>query len=109
MRKILSVIALVAMMMVPVFAETPKQTQTNEYYYVVTFKCSQSHLTLDLSTHLKDAMNKLEFEIPVDKDFYDRVRVGDKITDSFRMGSLIMKGSFGKWNVKVVGKKAVRK
>ena len=72
--------------------------------YVVTFNISQSHFTLDLSQHLKDAMNDISIQIPVDKEYYDSVNVGDVIDDSFRMGSFIFKGSFGNWNITVEDK-----
>lgn len=72
--------------------------------YVVTFNISQSHYTLDLSQHLKDAMNDISIQIPVDKEYYDAVKVGDTIDDSFRMGSLIFKGSFGSWDITVEDK-----
>lgn len=44
---------------------------------------------------------RIMMQVPVDKEYYDSVEVGDKIDDSFRMGSLIMKGSFGSWKVTV--------
>jgi hypothetical protein len=72
--------------------------------YVVTFNISQSHFTLDLSQHLKDAMNDISIQVPVDKEYYDSVRVGDTIDDSFRMGSFIFKGSFGNWKITVEDK-----
>lgn len=72
--------------------------------YVVTFNIRQSHFTLDLGQHLKDAMNDISIQIPVDKEYYDSVRVGDVIDDSFRMGSFLFKGSFGNWNVSVEDK-----
>ena len=72
--------------------------------YVITFNIKQSHFTLDLGEHLKDAMNDISIEIPVDKEYYDSVEVGDIIDDSFRMGSFIWKGSFGNWKVTVESK-----
>lgn len=72
--------------------------------YIVTFNIKQSHFTLDISQHLKDEFNDISIQIPVDKEFYDSVEVGDTIADNFRMGSLIFKGSFGNWNVTVEGK-----
>ena len=72
--------------------------------YVITFNIKQSHFTLDLGEHLKDAMNDITIEIPVDKEYYDSVEVGDVIDDSFRMGSFIWKGSFGNWKVTVESK-----
>ena len=72
--------------------------------YVITFNIKQTHFTLDIGEHLKDAMNDISIEIPVDKDYYDSVEVGDVIDDSFRMGSFIWKGSFGNWKVTVESK-----
>ena len=69
--------------------------------YVVTFCIKQSHFTLDIGEHLKDSMNEITLEVPVDKEYYDNVTVGSVINDDFRMGSLIMHGSFGNWKVTV--------
>lgn len=78
-------------------------------YYILTLEISQSHFSLDLTEHLKDAVNKLTIEIPVDKDYYDSVQIGKEIADNFRIGSLVFKGSIGKWKVKVINKKVVNK
>ena len=72
--------------------------------YVVTFEIKQTHYTLDLEQHIKDEMNAITIQIPVDKEYYDSVSVGTIIDDSFRMGSMVMKGSFGKWKVTVKDK-----
>ena len=72
--------------------------------YVITFNIKQTHFTLDIGEHLKDSMNDISIEIPVDKEYYDNVEVGDVINDSFRMGSFIWKGSFGNWKVTVESK-----
>ena len=72
--------------------------------YVITFNIKQSHFTLDLSEHMKDTMNDISIQIPVDKEYYDSVEVGDTIADDFRMGSLVMKGSFGSWDITVEDK-----
>lgn len=72
--------------------------------YVITFNIKQTHFTLDIGEHLKDAMNDISIEIPVDKEYYDSVEVGDTIDDSFQVGSFIWKGSFGNWKVTVESK-----
>ena len=72
--------------------------------YVITFNIKQTHFTLDIGEHLKDSMNDISIEIPVDKEYYDSVEVGDVIDDSFRIGSFIWKGSFGNWKVTVESK-----
>lgn len=94
--------------------ETQKETLKNEIVdikegngtakYVITFEIKQSHFSLDLGKHLKDAMNAIEIEIPVDKEYFDNVEVGDTINNDFRVGSLVMKGSFGSWDVTVNSK-----
>lgn len=75
--------------------------------YVVTFRIKQSHFTLDIGEHIKDSMNEITIDVPVDKEYYDAVSVGDTINDDFRVGSLIMHGSFGNWKV-TVDKKGVQ-
>lgn len=72
--------------------------------YIVTFNIKQSHFTLDIGQYIKDEMNDISIQIPVDKEYYDSVEVGDTIADDFRMGSLIMYGSFGNWNITVEDK-----
>ena len=72
--------------------------------YVITFNIKQEHYSLDISQHLKDSMNDVSISIPVDKEYYDSVEVGDIIDDSFRVGSAIFKGSFGSWNISVENK-----
>ena len=72
--------------------------------YVITFNIKQSHFSLDLGEHLKDTMNDISIEIPVDKEYYDSVEIGDTIDNSFRVGSFIWKGSFGNWKVTVESK-----
>ena len=72
--------------------------------YVITFNIKQTHFTLDIGEHLKDSMNDISIEVPVDKEYYDSVEVGDVIDDSFRMGSFIWKGSFENWKVTVESK-----
>ena len=37
--------------------------------YVITFNIKQTHFTLDIGEHLKDAMNDISIEIPVDKEY----------------------------------------
>ena len=49
-------------------------------------------------------MNASEFEIPVAKQYYDNVGVGTKLSDEFKMGSLIMTGSWGNLVIEVINK-----
>lgn len=73
--------------------------------YILRVKLKQSHFSLDVGDHIKDAMNAIEFDIPVDKEFYDHCSEGTELVDEFRMGSFIMNGKFGDWKMKVVSKR----
>jgi hypothetical protein len=73
--------------------------------YILKIQFSQSRFSLDISDHIKDSMNSGEFELPVDRDFYNSVNVGDKMVDNFRMGSFILRGSFSSWNFKIINKR----
>ncbi len=72
--------------------------------YILKIHLKQSHFSLSIAKHVKDAMNAIDFELPVDKDFYNSVTEGTKIQDRFRWGSLILSGSLGDWNMTVKGK-----
>lgn len=72
--------------------------------YILKLHLKQSHFSLSITKHIKDAANAIDFELPVDKDFYDSVKVGTNIVDEFRTGSFILSGSFGDWEMTVKGK-----
>lgn len=84
-----------------------KEGENGIAMYVITFRIKQSHFTLDIGEHIKDAMNEITFDVPVDKEYYDSLSAGDVINNDFRVGSLIMHGSFGNWKV-TVDQKEVR-
>lgn len=77
--------------------------------YILELEISQSHFTLNPKEHLKDSMNKITIPIQVSKEYYDSIKEGDTLSDEFRVGSFIFKGSIGNWNIKVVKKQAVTK
>lgn len=72
--------------------------------YVVTLKIKQTHLSLDVGKHLKDSMNSVEIALPVDKQFYDDINIGDTLNNEFRLGSLLTSGSVGSWDITVSSK-----
>lgn len=83
---------------------TEKKEENGTAKYVLTLEIKQSHISLDISEYLKDSMNAMEIQIPVDKEYYDSVEVGQNIMDEFRMGSFIFKGTFGNFKVTVTDK-----
>ncbi|MCU0470264.1 MAG: hypothetical protein MUF58_16860 [Arcicella sp.] len=72
--------------------------------YILKIRLKQSHFSLSIKKHIKDAVNAIDFEIPVDKEFYDSVSKGTEIIDDFRFGSLVLSGSFGDWEMTVKDK-----
>jgi len=78
--------------------------QGREPQYIVKFNLRQSHFSLDLVKRAKDAINAIEFELPVNKEFYNSIEIGTQVIDKFRVGSLILYGSIGNWHMSVINK-----
>ena len=76
-----------------------------EIKYIVKFKVKQSTFTLDIGEHIKNGMNAIELELPVNKSFYDKVSIGTEISNSFKMGSLLCNGDFSNLHMTVTGKR----
>ena len=74
-----------------------------ELRYIVKFKIKQGTFTLDPFEHIKNNMNAIEIEVPVAKDYYNNLKIGQDLTDSFKWGSLVMDGDFSNLHMKVVG------
>lgn len=72
--------------------------------YILKLKLKQASFSLSVKKHIRNAMNAIEFELPVDKDFYDSVSEGTEIVDKFRFGSLVLYGTLGDWEMTVRGK-----
>lgn len=72
--------------------------------YILKLRLRQSHFSLSIKKHIKDAVNSVDFEMPVDKEFFDSVRNGTEIIDNFRFGSFVLSGSFGDWELTVKDK-----
>ena len=73
--------------------------------YIVVIEIKQEHHALDFKNNIKDEMNAITIDIPVDKEYYDKVSVGTVIDDSFRTGSMVVSGSFGRWKITIKDKK----
>ena len=72
--------------------------------YVLKLRLKQANFSLSIKKHIKNAVNAIDFELPVDKEFYDSVSEGTEIIDKFRFGSFVLGGSFGDWEMTVKGK-----
>lgn len=83
--------------------------QKDDIIYVIELEISQSHFSLDLGEHLKDSMNEITIPIQVSEEYYYSVEEGDTLSDEFRVGSLLFKGSIGSWDIKVAQKQIVNR
>ena len=79
-------------------------SSTKPLKYILKIRLKQASFTLNVKKHIQNAVNSVDFEIPVDKEFYDSVSKGTEIIDDFRFGSLILSGSFGDWEMTVKDK-----
>ena len=78
--------------------------------YIVKIKIHQTTYTLSLTEHIKNKFNDVEFEIPVDKAYYDNCSIGQSVTDpGLKIGSLLRDGDFSKLKVKITGKRAEKR
>jgi hypothetical protein len=73
--------------------------------YIVKFKIKQGTFTLDIFEHIKNEMNSIEIEVPVCREYYNRLSIGQDMTDAFKWGSLVMDGDFSTLHMRVVGKR----
>jgi len=80
----------------------------SEPKYIVKFKIKQGTFTLDIFEHVKNSVNSIEIELPVNRDFYNRLSIGQDLTDSFKWGSLIFDGDFSTLHMRVIGKRIER-
>lgn len=72
--------------------------------YLVELDFRNSSFSLSIGKHIRNAMNAFQMEIPVDKDFYDKVKPGQEIASNFKTASFFMKGSISSMKVTVVRK-----
>ena len=101
-KKSIAVFISLIVLLTGILLASPKKTE-----YIIVIEIKQTHFTLGLLEHVKDKMNKITIEIPTTKEYYNKIRIGDKLNDKFRTGSLIVRGSFGKWKITIVDKKII--
>ena len=78
--------------------------------YIVKIKIHQTTYTLSLTEHIKNKFNDVEFEIPVDKAYYDNCSIGQSVTDpGLKIGSLLRDGDFSKLKIKITGKRTEKR
>ena len=73
--------------------------------FILKLKIKQRSYSLNPWTHAKNAMNAMEFEIPVNEEYYNHHNVGDELASDFRVGSAIMHGAMGELVIRVSEKR----
>ena len=73
--------------------------------YIVKFEIKKGTFTLDPWEHVKNSMNAIEVEIPVDREFYNALKIDQDLTDAFKWGSLVMDGDFSNLHMRVKSKR----
>ena len=76
-----------------------------EPQYIIKIKIKQGTFTLDPFEHIKNKANAIEMEIPVSRDFYNKVSIGTDLTDKFKAGSFWIDGDLSWLHLKVIEKK----
>lgn len=69
--------------------------KTDKVRYVFKLHVQAEHSNFNLEDDAKDVLNAYDFEIPVDKSFFESCHEGDKLVQNNRQGSLLLHGSFG--------------
>lgn len=68
----------------------------------VQMELSQSRFSLDLTQHVKDAFNTVEFNWDLPGNIYDTSNEGQDFSrDGFRAGSFLLRGSYSDWSLKL--------
>lgn len=87
-----------------VVEETTASTNETRTVYMVQIDIRNSSFSLDIGKHIRNAMNAVQMDIPVDKEFYDAVTEGQELKSEFKTASFVMKGSISSVKIKCVKK-----
>ena len=78
--------------------------------YIVKIKIHQTTYTLDIEEHIKNHLNDVEFEIPVDKGYYDNCHIGQDVTNAgLKLGSFLRDGDFSKLKIRITNKRTMKR
>lgn len=81
--------------------ETPK--------YLITLKIIQPSIALNIREHVKNSLNSFEITIETTREFYNRVKIGDKLNKKFKSESFWINGNVEHLVIKIKDKKVVSK
>lgn len=73
--------------------------------YLVKFKIKQGTFSLSIGEHIKNEANAIEMEMPVSREFYNQLSIGDDLLDNFKAGSFWIDGDLSWLHMKVISKR----
>ena len=76
--------------------------------YVLTIQVKEMTYSIGLGDHPVDELNAVDIDIPVDKEYYDSLEVGDIIDTKFYMGNVVLKNITGRYSILVIEKREVK-
>jgi hypothetical protein len=71
---------------------------------LVTLEIYQSTFTLNIGEHIKNKVNKIKIQLPVDPIFYNDIKIGDDVFDKMKWGSFLFDGDISSLHAKVIEK-----
>lgn len=86
------------------FSEKQIYNNNKTPIYILTLEVKQTTYTLDLDEHVKNHLNTIELQFPTSKEFYNKVKINDYISDDVKYGSLMFNNDFSKLKIKVKNK-----
>lgn len=92
-----------------VVEETTVSANATRTVYMIQIDIRNSSFSLDIGKHIRNAMNAVQMDIPVDKEFYDAVKEGQELKSGFKTASFVMKGSISSIKISCVKKWTVTK
>lgn len=89
--------------------KTTVSTNETRIVYMVRIDIRNSSFSLDIGKHIRNAMNAVQMDIPVDKEFYNAVKEGQELKSGFKTASFVMKGSISSIKISCVKKWTITK
>lgn len=75
-------------------------------HYIIKVKIHQTSYSLSVSEYIKNKINDIELEIPVDKEYYNSLHIGSRLDEGkLKYGSLLRDGDFSILKMTVINKR----
>lgn len=69
--------------------------------HMIELEFSQFSFTLNISQHVKDAMNAFSIVLPTTEEFYNSVKEGQELGSKFKVASFLINGRIGSRTITV--------